>query len=156
MLPAIKCGAILVFDAITTSDHCIIFLNIDITTSFHTSLPLLLKPPQRSLLSSNAQNCAKYITSLHYSLKQHKVFQRIQLLQRLSTPDLPQAILLAETIDQDVTRLMIASKKLHCPSLTPFLSDLAQACVCVSLLKLGYYKLKYYKTHSVSIQRLQA
>ena len=50
---------------------------------------------------------------------------------------LQEAIALAESIDRDVTRLMIASeKKLKQRSPFPFSSTLAQCCLAVSILKL--------------------
>ena len=46
ILPAIKCGAILAFNAVTPSDHGAIYLNIDMNSAFHIlPLPSLLKPP---------------------------------------------------------------------------------------------------------------
>ena len=51
---------------------------------------------------------------------------------------------LVESIDRDVTRLMISSEKqLTKPSPTPFSSKLAQACIRVSILKLRYKELRY-------------
>ena len=53
---------------------------------------------------------------------------------------LEEAIALAESIDRDVTRLMIASeKKLKQRSPFPFSSTLAQCCLAVSILKLHRY-----------------
>ena len=157
ILHAIQRGAILAFDSIIPSDHRPLFIDINIHSAFHASLPSLLKPPQRSLLSTNTRNCSKYVACLYSSLQSHKVFERIQRLKQLTAADLNQAIQLAEAIDRDVTRLMLASEhKLQRPSPTPFSSELAQACIRVSILKLRYSELKHNKSHTLSIQHLQS
>ena len=111
---AIQRGGILPFNAITSSDHRAIFVDVDMTRAFQSQLPSLLKPPQRCLFSSNVTNCSKYVLSLYDGFKHHRIFQRVKQLSSVMITDMLQAIELAEAIDQDITRLMLSSeKKLH-------------------------------------------
>ena len=67
------------------------------------------------------------------------------------------AITLAEGIDRDVTRLMIASeKKLKGRSPFPFSLTLAQCCLAVSILKLHHYSQKHNRDKTKSLERLQS
>ena len=76
----------------------------------------------------------------------------------IQTPlTLEDAITLAEGIDHDVTRLMIASKKkLKGRSPFPFSSTLAQCCLAVSILKLHRYSQKHNQDKTKPLVRLQS
>ena len=155
-LPAIKRGAILPFNSIISSDHRPIFLDIDINQSFRSPLSSLVAPSQRSLSSTNLKKCSQYIANLYDGFERHRILQRIQHLDSLSTCTNPSTVQHIEALDRDITRLMLScEKRLRKPSPTPFSSKLAQACILVSLLKLRYSELKYNKDHSIQIQRHQ-
>ena len=155
-VPALQRGAILPFHSITASDHRPIFLDIDINITFQSPLSALLRPSQCSLSSTHPSNCAKYIANLFAGFQRHRIFQRIQQLNNITSNPEPHAIALVEAIDRDVTRLMISSEKcLTKPSPVPFSSKLEQACLHVSILKLRYSQLKYHKRYDTHILRLQ-
>ena len=83
----------------------------------------------------------KYTSTLHSILSHHNVFQRADNL--LSLPR-ETAITQVEKLDCDITRSMIAAeKRIKKPSVSPFSSKLAQACIRVTLLKLQIKVVKH-------------
>ena len=91
-----------------------------------------------------AQKCSKYIDHLHKLLHNHNVFERSRQLSSITDPTTAQKI--AEALDRDITRSMIASeKRLKRHSTTPFSSALAQACLAVVVLKLHLKKITFNK-----------
>lgn len=155
LAPSVSQSGIPGFDSVTMSDHRPIFVDFHIPTAFGASVPTLVTPPNRRLFSNDQGRCDRYVTSLHQALLRHNVFARVSQLQSLS-PDDPTASLLCESIDRDVTRLMIASeKKLKKPSPTPFSSVLSQACIKVALLKLQYRVLEHSCDKTRAIEHLQ-
>lgn len=158
LIPCLRRGGILPFDGITMSDHRGIFIDIDTHRLFGNHVSPLLKPPSRSLFSTQPRRQQQYIHYLHAALTRHHVFDRITRLQSYdpSNPP-PEAFHLLESLDNDLTRLMIAGeKRLRKPSPTPFSSALAQICIQLSILKAHYLHLHYGSDKSSTIGRLQS
>ena len=158
LLPALQRSGITPLEAITASDHCAVFIDIDIRACLDSDLSCLLRPPQRSLHSTHQRNRDIYVQHLHKAFQRHKIFDRIQTLSQLDyLHHQNTAESLAEAIDRDVTRLMIAAeRRLHRPSPTPFSSNLAQACIKVSILKTKRLSLKHSTNKDNTIDRLLA
>ena len=151
-----RCG-IPPFNSIMSSDHRPIFIDLDPTTLFSHSLSPLVSPPNRRLFSNAPHRREQYVDLLFSSFQHHRIFDRIHRLQLLSNgKDLTPATQLCDSLDRDITRLMVsAEKRLKKPSPTPFSSALAQACIRVSLLKLQYLVLKHQSDKQHSINHLQ-
>ena len=132
ILPSIQQSAILPFNYVVSSDHRAIYVDFNTSILFGKGVSPLLSPPARSLRSSNEKQKAIYIETLSKSMQHHRIFERIQQLKSNPQPNHD----LAESIDRDMTRLMIAAeKKLKRPSPYPFSSKLLQACLVVTILK---------------------
>ena len=155
ILPALKRGGIPPIESVISSDHRAVFIDVHIQSCLDSDLSCLLRPPQHSLHSTHQRNRSLYVSNLYAALQQHKIFDRISRLQVLDyAKDPQQAEQLAEAIDRDVTRLMLASEnKLRKPSPVPFSSNLAQACLKVSILKAKYISLKYGTNKELTISR---
>ena len=155
ILPMIKRGGIPPLDAVTSSDHRAVFIDIDVRSCLDSELSCLLRPPQRTLHSTHQRNRDKYISNLFQAFQRHKIFDRIKTLRTIcyhQNQSLSEQ--LVESIDRDVTRLMIASENtLHKPSPVPFSSKLAQASLKVSILKVKYVSIKYGKNKDQIISR---
>ena len=183
LLPSVQRCGILPFDEIFTSDHRAVFLDLDPRKSIGTELSPLWSPASRRLHSRNMELRNEYISHLTGMFHDHNIFHRAEKLERFcySIEGFPQdsnhdenvaeqsqesvhvpltleeAITLAESIDRDVTRLMIASeKKLKQRSPFPFSSTLAQCCLAVSILKLHRYCQTKNKDKTSSLERLQS
>ena len=155
LLPAVLHSGIPGFDSVMSSDHRPIFLDLNTKAVLGDDLPSLATPPHRRLFSTNPTRRESYLSNLYQSCTHHRLFHRARQLQSLD-PSSSQAIALCESIDRDLTRLMIASeKRLRRPSPMPFSSTLAQACIKVSLLKSYYLELCHGTDKSHTISKLQ-
>ena len=150
--PYIVKSGILDFTTIISSDHRPIFVDLDSTKLFGKPLDPLLNPPSR-VLQANNPKADKYIKSLHQSLSNHHVFDRISDLSTITNPSVAQAFI--EQIDRDITRSMLASeKKLKRHRTSPFSSNLAQACLRVTVLKIHHRSIQKHKDYSTTINKL--
>ena len=158
ILPAITQAGIPQLGTIVDSDHRPVFLDLNMTKCFGQDISCLVSPPNRSLFSSSPTKCEQYTTRLHSLMNNHNIFSRIERLSTIdTTTDRPQAVELAEAIDRDVTRLMLAAEKsIKRPSPTPFSSKLSQACIKVSLLKCQLSVIQYKHDKQESISLLQS
>lgn len=158
LLPCLRRGGILPFDAITMSDHRGLFIDLNMKTLFGSDIPSLLKPPSRSLHSTHPHRRQQYIDYLYQGFRRHRIFQRMSKLHtyNFSHPSVD-AINLLEAIDRDITRLMLASeKRIRRPSPSPFSSTLAQVCIKLSLFKAQFLHLRHGSDKSRVILRLQS
>ena len=109
----------------------------------------LMSPPSRTLRSSNEKQTKRYVKILHEMMEHHNLFSRMKELMSEPTPNHP----LAEAIDRDMTRLMLAAKKkLKRPSPYPFSSKLLQACLTVTILKTHFNSIKRNETNVISLK----
>ena len=154
---AITQSGIPTFNTIIPSDHRPIFIDLDPSLALGNNISSLLTPSSRALFSSSPSRRDKYITFLYQHLEHHRLIDRVHQLSSLHPiQDRDSGIQLAESIDRDMTRLMIAVEKtLTKPSPTPFSSKLAQACIRVSILKLRLQEIQFRRTYSIRIERLQ-
>ena len=156
LAPSLRQAGLPAFNTIINSDHRPVYIDIDPSIAFGNQPSSLITPPSRALYSTSPTRCDKYIKCLHQYLTDHNVFERARELNSIMSTDPDQALLLAESIDRDMTRLMLASEnKLKRPSPTPFSSPLAQACIGVSLLKTHLIAIKYQTDKSKTINDLQ-
>lgn len=133
--PSITRSGIVPANDIIISDHRAVFIDICMSSSLGKPLSNLLAPTQRRLYSSNTIRKEQYIARLYSGIIRHNVLQRSFRL--LHVPDYHRAIALAESIDRDMTRLMLSSeKKLHMHSRYSFSIRLSRACLDVRILKL--------------------
>ena len=132
VVPSIQQSAILPLNYVISSDHRAVYVDLNMTTLFGKDVSPLMSPPARALRSTNEKQTAIYVEQLHKSMERHSIFDRIRELKSNPTPNHR----LAEAIDRDMTRLMIAAeKKLKKPSPYPFSSKLLQACLTITILK---------------------
>ena len=156
LLPSVNQCGILPFDSITNSDHRPIYIDLNPKLSFGNPLAHLVTPPNRRLYSNTPKRKDKYISHLYQTLSNHNVFKRIELMNSLERTDYSSAIAVCESIDRDLTKLMIAAEnRLRQPSPSPFSSVLSQACIKVSLLKCHLTCLQHCSNKQHTINRLQ-
>lgn len=147
---AVKRSGIAPFDTVYISDHRAVFVDLDLTAVGANTISLA-PPSMRLLHSSNTKHRSIYIDHLHRLLTHHRVFHRVRSLNVLSD-----SRLLIEQLDRDITRSMLAAeKRLARPSSSPFSSQLAQACLSVTILKHHLKALRQNRGPSSSISTLQ-
>ena len=156
LLPAISQSGILPFDSIIPSDHRPIFVDLDTRKCFGGEISPLMCPPSRRLLSKHKTSREDYVEDLFHSMERHNIFKRMEKLCKVKKST-TKSNDLAEAIDRDMTRLMLHSEKqFQKRSPTPFSSNLAQACLSVSILKLLQLSQKHGTDKKAAIASLQS
>ena len=81
-------------------DHRGFFLDFDTDKLFGNTTPILAPPASRNIVSSDRQNCARYVEAKYKYLKDHRWFQRLSSIGQDSPPNHQ----LAESLDRDWLR----------------------------------------------------